>query len=225
MKTKFLVVLVPLLSIWAACEKDEEKAPDPLRITGRGEVLSELEVVNPFTGICLEGVANVYVTTGQERKVVLTAYENILPYLDAHVVGDELLIRFNEDITVNSDKEIRVDISVPNLKEISLTGVGNFHVDGSGQESLSVNLEGVGNVYAFGLPLDRALVNIDGNGNVEIDAKDELVVDIDGLGNVYYKGSPQIRMEVNGLGEVVQSNRKGCVNGEKPLVVASQFIH
>ena len=29
----------------------------------------------------------------------------------------------------------------------------------------------------------------------------------------------------NGLGEVVQSNRKGCVNGEKPLVVASQFIH
>ena len=124
--------------------------------------------------------------------------------MDADVIGDELLLRFNKDISVNSDKEIRVDIMVPELEKVTLSGVGNFYLTGPQQYMLEIELDGVGNVEAFGLKVLNGFVDINGNGNVEIDAKENLSVDIDGLGNVYYRGDPKLTININGLGDVVR---------------------
>ena len=204
MKTYKILVLVILLSSPFACCDDDFMWEDNRRITGRGDIESESVVVNEFASIDLENVSNVYVETGKDYKVVFTAYENILPYMDAVVIGDELLLRFTEDINVNSDKEIRVDITLPELEKVTLSGVGNFHLTGPQQYSLELELNGVGNIEAYDLQVLDGTIDINGNGNVEIDAKEKLNVDIDGLGNVYYRGNPELTIDINGLGEVVR---------------------
>lgn len=201
MKTYFPLSLLLSLLLLVACEED---FMTDRRITGSGKIESVTASVEDFSAINLEHVANVYVYTGKERKVVFTAYENILPYMEAQVIGDELILGFNRNISVNSDEEIRVEVYMPDIKEISLEGVGNFYLEGPPQYSLKVELDGVGNIEAFGLPVSSAEIDLNGNGNIEIDASEYLAVDIDGLGNVYFKGSPQLTVDINGLGEVIR---------------------
>jgi hypothetical protein len=199
MKKIYSLLVLPALFFVNACDEEAFQ-----RVTGEGKVESITATVEDFSSVELEHVANVYITTGQEKKVVFTAYENILPYMQAVVMGDQLILRFNRNITVNTDEEIRIDISVPSVEEISLEGVGNFYLNGPSQNSLKINLDGVGNVESYGLPVLNGDVDIDGTGSVEVDAEETLKVDIDGLGNVYYKGTPQLTIDINGLGEVIR---------------------
>jgi hypothetical protein len=203
MKIFYIVLYVIILGSFTACEEDCF-FDNGRRVTGHGEIESETVYVPDFTSIDLQNVSNIYVEVGSETKVVFTAYENILSYMEADVYGDELVLRFNHDISVNSKKEIRVDITVPELQKVTLSGVGNFYLKGPIQESLSVELNGVGHVEAFGLPVYYADVDLDGTGKVEINVKEILKVDIDGLGNVYYRGDPEIYADINGLGEVIK---------------------
>lgn len=204
MKTFKILAFLFVLGSFFACDEDEFLFDNERRVTGRGNIESESVVVDYFTSIDLENVSNVYVEVGGASKVVFTAYENILPYMEAVVFGDELLLRFNKDINVNSDEEIRVDVTVPELEKVTLSGVGNFYLAGPQQYSLELELDGVGNIEAFGLQVLNGIVNLNGTGNVEIDAKEHLSVDIDGLGNVYYRGNPELTIDINGLGEVVK---------------------
>ena len=203
MKT-FVLLFSFIVVLFISCEEDEPIFNNNRRVTGMGEVVSKSVVVDDFTTIDLENVSNIYVETGKARKVVFTAYENIIPYMEAVVIGDELLLRFNRDISVNSDEEIRVDITVPAIEKVTLSGVGNFYLNGPQQSNLDLELNGVGNIEAFGLKVLRGSVDINGTGNVEIDAKEYLYVDIDGLGNVYYRGDPELSIDINGLGDVVK---------------------
>lgn len=199
--------IIPLLAIIIGCYSCDDDKGDLLskneRVTGSGSVETDVLYLEKFEAIDLEGVANVYVVTGKKQKVSFTAYENILHYMEASVVGDELLIRFRGDVSINSDEEIRVEIGMEYLDKITLSGVGNFYIEGPHQETLKIELNGVGNIEAYELPVYEAFVEINGTGNVQVLAKDRLEVDIDGLGNVYYLGSPELDLDISGLGEVV----------------------
>ena len=202
MKTYFYILFALIILISAGCEDDGLYGTH--RITGEGVIKSETIEVDDFSAIQLEHVANVFVETGKQKKVEIVAYENIIPYMDAVVIGDQLIIRFKQNITVNTDEEIRVIVTNPELDVIQLRGVGNFYLSGPVQNKIKLELDGVGNIEAFDLPVNEALVDINGTGNVEVDAKERLEVDIDGLGNVFYKGSPHILVDINGLGEVIR---------------------
>jgi hypothetical protein len=204
MKTYKILFFVIVLSSFIACERDDFMSGHGRRVTGSGEIRSDEVYVDDFTSIDLQNVSNVYVEIGEEPKVVFTAYENILPLMEADVVGHELVLRYNRDVNVNCDKNPRVDITVPALEKVTLNGVGNFNLNGPEQESIEIELNGVGDVAAFELPVYNADIEINGNGNVEISALEMLEVDIDGMGNVYYQGDPEIDADIDGLGDVIK---------------------
>ncbi len=205
MKIYYTSIVFSLFLICIACD-EEYWENDNRRITGNGYVKELTFDVAEFEIVDLEGVANVYIETGLDQQVSIEAYENILTYIVVEVVGDELIIRFKENLSVNSDEEIRVDISMPEIKGVTLSGVGNFYLSGPPQESLSIEIDGVGNIEAYDLPVYNGITEINGTGNIEIRAKDTLSVDIDGLGNVYYRDYPRIYVDISGLGEVVNDN-------------------
>jgi len=205
MKNINILLLLSLVLVCISCEQNFWDS-DNKRITGDGEI-KELTVDLPdFEFVDLEGVANVYIETGYDQHVTMEAYENILSYMVAEVVGDELVIRFKENLSVNSDEEIRVDISMPSLSGVNLSGVGNFYISGPPQELVSLEINGVGNIEAYELPVYQGVAEINGTGNIEIRAKETLKVDIDGLGNVYYHDYPDLTIDISGLGEVVNDN-------------------
>jgi hypothetical protein len=201
MKIYFSLITV-IIFLCISCSEDPY-IEDNNRIVGTGPVITGNIVTAPFTSLDLEGVANVYIETGREQSITFTAYKNILAHMEGRVAGDRLIVRFTDDVRVSSDKEIRVDITIPEMNKVTLSGVGNFYLKGPTQESLDLELNGVGNIDAFNLPVYIGIVEMNGTGNVKIRAKDRLEVDIDGLGNVYYQGSPELHIDISGLGEVV----------------------
>lgn len=205
MKIYYISIVFSLFLICSACD-EEYWENDNRRITGNGYVKELTFDVDDFESVDLEGVANVYIETGLDQQVTIEAYENILTYIIVEVVGDELIIRFKDNLSVNSDEEIRVDISMPEIQDVTLSGVGNFYLSGPPQESLSIEIDGVGNIEAYDLPVYNGITEINGTGNIEIRAKETLSVDIDGLGNVYYRDYPKIYVDISGLGEVVNDN-------------------
>lgn len=204
MKTYCLLLFAVIWLFASSCEEDP--FDDDRRVTGSGRVVTQPVELNEFSVIDLEGVANIYIETGTTQSVSITAYANIIEFIDFRVVGDELLIGIREDKKLNSDEEIRIDITLPEIDAITLSGVGNFNLSGQAQHSLDIELNGVGNVDAYGLPLYEARIEINGTGNVSVKAKDRIYVDIDGLGNVYYLGDPQLDIDISGLGDVVSGN-------------------
>ncbi|MBN1598762.1 MAG: DUF2807 domain-containing protein [Bacteroidales bacterium] len=199
---KLIIPILIIISILSSCSDDIFFEND--RITGTGEIRTEVIPVSDFSSIDLECVANVYVNVGTPREVRFTAYENILPVMEARVIGDELLLQFNTDNEINTDKEIRIDITTETLEKVTLSGVGNFTLTGPSQQSLDIELNGVGNIFAYELPVYHATVEINGVGNVEVRSKETLYVDIDGMGNVYYLEDPVIIADISGMGEVLR---------------------
>lgn len=201
---KMALLLIIIACIFSCDEDDLIDSND--RVTGSGEIQTQVLYVDDFNAIDLEGVANVYIETGKKQRVSFTAYENLLKYMKAEVVGDELILKIRDNISVNTDEEIRIDITLEALDKVTLSGVGNFYLNGAFQDYLEIELNGVGNIDAYNLPVYHASVDINGTGNIEVRAKDILEVDIDGLGNVYYQGNPEINADINGLGELVNDN-------------------
>ena len=199
-----IIYALMLGSMLFTCCDDEPFNDDNNRVTGTGDMTTESVTVAEFEAIDLEGVANVIIHTGMQQSVKLTTYENLHEYYEFHVVGDELMVRIKDGIRINSDEEIQLDISVNYLEKITLSGVGNFSMQGKPQDNLDIQLSGVGNVEAFDLPVKFGNIHIEGTGNVYINASETLDVDIDGMGNVYYKNSPDINQDINGLGELIQ---------------------
>jgi hypothetical protein len=204
MKTiKFYLLGAVALGLGACCDEDFRFDTNH-HIKGHGDIVTRDISVDHFSKIKLENAANVYITTGESTSVEFTTYENILEYMDADVIGDELVIKFRHNVDVSTDEEIRIDISMPEIEKITLNGVGNFYIHGPLQEYFDVDLNGVGNVNAFELPVYQSDIDINGSGNVKIQALEDLNVDINGVGNVYYKGDPEISSDINGLGNVIK---------------------
>jgi hypothetical protein len=201
-KINFIILVAIALGLTSGCDEDFI-FQNNRHIKGQGTIKTENISVGKFSKIKLENAANVYITTGEPASVEFTAYENILEYMDADVIGDELVIKFKNNIEVSTDEEIRIEITTPVIEKVTLNGVGNFYINGPVQEFLNIDLNGVGNVNAFELAVYQSDIDINGSGNVEIQAKETLNVDINGVGNVYYKGNPDLSYDINGIGNVI----------------------
>jgi hypothetical protein len=199
----FLILGAIALGISSCCE-DDFMFDNNHHIKGRGTIETKNIITDNFSKVKLENVANVNITTGETYSVEFTAYENILEYMDADVIGDELVLKYRHNIDVSSDEEIKIDITMPEIKKVTLNGVGNFYLSGPIQEQLNIDLNGVGNINAFELPVYQGDIDVNGTGNVKIFATEKLNININGIGNVYYQGDPDLSYDINGFGEVVK---------------------
>ena len=118
-----------------------------------------------------------------------------------------------------------VEVTVPTLTALTLTGAGNIAVDGIENESLEVSLSGSGNLAGSGaakrleitlggsgnvqfahVVADEARAIVSGNGNIFVTATRSLDGSISGDGAIVYTGSPQnVTKSVTGTGAITGS--------------------
>jgi hypothetical protein len=162
--------------------------------------------LDAFSKIENTGVADIQVTVGEPQSVVLKAQQNIIDVMTVGVLGDVLEIGLHKNVSIEKADTIRFDITIPALKDVSLTGVGDYILSGDYQEALTIQITGVGNVKAFDLEVGTCHILIKGVGDCEVNVRHQLTVDITGVGNVHYKGNPSRSTSITGIGALLDAN-------------------
>jgi len=171
-------------------------------IVGTGDVESTEVKLPDFEGVSVTGTCNVDIVTGEAQAVEFHAQQEILNVLRYEVIDHILYIDFKPGYTVNTSKDISASIVLPQVSFASITGAGDFTMEGSTQEVLDIHITGTGDVRAFNMEVKDCTIRISGVGNCEVNVSDHLDVLISGVGNVFYKGQPALDSNVSGVGNI-----------------------
>ena len=158
-----------------SCEKDN------FSIHGEGPIATKNLSLSPFSGLDLSVAGNLVISQGPVQEVKVTGHSNIIDRITDRVSGDVWTIDLGNGSYRNY--ELNIEVIVPNLEEIALSGSGHIHVnDFTGQYNLDVDLSGSGQID---------LHSFYGTENMDIDIK--------GSGRIKaYKSFPSLRnLDIN----------------------------
>jgi hypothetical protein len=192
-------------------------------VQGSGVAATESRSLAAFTGVELAGVTNVTIRVGRKQSVVVHADDNLLRRVTTRVRGGSLVIG-NTSGSFTAKSPMRVEVSVPSLEELTLSGSGAVTVAGVEAPRLTVTLAGSGVVRASGTAarLDVSLsgsgearlhrlvardVNavVSGAGQILVTATKRLNASVPGTGSISYGGNPShVTTSITGSGAVTR---------------------
>lgn len=183
MKSKNILFVSMLASgiLFSSC------SDDGICTQGQGRIETEILDLDEFSGIDLSESADVSITQGDVQKVTVTGHGNILDLLETTVRNDVWQIDLERGCY--RDYELSIDIVVPDLRSISISGSGNVYVDDfTDQNNLDLDISGSGKIELERFKDTKNLdVRISGSGDVigydHFDILQNLDVRISGSGN------------------------------------------
>ncbi len=191
-------------------------------IVGRGDVKSESREVSFFNKLEVSGAFEVDFKTKDDFSIVVSAQENIIPFIETKVSDDILIIELSK--SCSSNKKLLVEICAPNICNYDISGavslivqemVGDsdivFDVSGAAKihavgvvNSLKLDISGAANVDAKGLAAKHVKASISGASKVSVFATETAEVSVSGAAVAKIFGSPKKRnSDVSGVGSVV----------------------
>ncbi len=200
-------------------------APDILysmnNCKGSGNLRTEFRKTTPFSRIESRINANIHIIKSNSINVQITAHGKLLPLIRLSE-RNGLLIISAIDHSVFPDSSVSINIYLPGLDEIILSGTGEIHSEcpvqrivlkGSGSITVegktkytSILLSGTGNINLYSMKVNSADVVLSGKGSITLYAKDKLGVFISGDGKLIYRGNPVIHKEISERGSLVCKN-------------------
>lgn len=188
---------------------------------GSGVAATQTREVAAFNSVELAGGNNVVIRVGEKQSVVVKADDNLLNSVTTHVKSRALVIG-NTPGSLAAKTPMSVEVDVPSLNAVALTGAGNILVSGIKTESLRVTLPGAGNLFGSGTAtslditvsgvgnarftqLDASNVHavMSGSGAIFVTATKSLDASVPGSGTITYAGNPQeVTKSVTGSGAI-----------------------
>ena len=188
---------------------------------GSGVAATQTREVPSFTGVELAGGNDVTVHVGGGRSVVVRGDDNLLSRVTTQVEDGDLVIGQTPG-SFETKSLTRVEVSVPSLDDLTLTGSGILSVSGIEAENVTVTLSGSGIVRASGTAT-RLDVDLPGSGEAElkelvardvnavvsgsglllITATERLDASVPGSGAILYSGNPaDVTTSITGSGAI-----------------------
>ncbi|HET8828013.1 MAG TPA: head GIN domain-containing protein [Pelobium sp.] len=221
MKKSLLIGIVPIIAILlGACTKE--------KLTGEGSIITEnrtLLVLGGLKTVKVKGSTDVYVTQGDEYKLEVKGYGNLVAALSTDVKNNVLVLEFPNHYNVRNDNT-EIFLTIPHLPNLSINGSadadvsGNFpdqpdlffHVNGSAKinaglinvENLDVKINGSGNLNVSNVMAENAHISISGSGKVKATVSDYLKASISGSGEISYSGDAVVETQISGSGKVAK---------------------
>jgi hypothetical protein len=196
-------------------------SPSSSSSEGSGVAATQAREVAPFSSVELAGGNNVVIRVGEKQSVVVKADDNLLNRVTTHVKSGALVIG-NTPGSLEAKSPMSVEVNVPSLNALALSGGGNIMVSGIKTESLTVTLSGGGNLFGSGsatslditvsgvgnarfTQLDAKNVHavVSGSGAIFVTATKSLDASVPGSGTIIYAGNPQdVTKSVTGSGTI-----------------------
>ncbi len=179
-------------------------------VQGTGVAATSTRALPNFSGIDLAGSNNVTVVAGARQSVVVHADTNLLSHVTTQVKAGTLII--GNVGSFNAKSPMYVEISVPSLAVLDLSGSGNITVTGIRASQLTVTLSGSGNVYASG-SVTRLSISISGSGDAQFSGLIARNVDavVSGSGSIFVTATQSLDAKVPGSGAILYSGNPAHV--------------
>ena len=192
------------------------------RIEGNYHVVSVERTAVPFTQLTSEGEFDVYYSYSPTYSVVVEAEENLIPFIETEVHGNDMVIKTARHKNFDNHFPMKVYVQSPYINEVILSGSGKMNVDstsssgfnmvlsGSGSidaeiytNSFDARISGSGNIYLTG-QTDQSGLKISGSG--DIDAYEFLQgtcsADISGSGKMKVTVTDVLNAHISGSGNI-----------------------
>lgn len=188
---------------------------------GSGVPATQVRDVGAFDSVELAGGNNVVIRVGERKSVLVKADDNLLNRVTTEVKSGALVIG-NTPGSLAARSPMSVEVNLPSLDSVALTGSGNVVVSGIKTQSLTVALSGSGNLFGSGTAtslditvsgfgnarftqLDASNVHavVSGSGTIFVTATKRLDASVPGSGTIIYAGNPQdVTKSVTGSGTI-----------------------
>ena len=191
---------------------------------GSGVPATQARDVAAFTSIELAGSNNVLIRVGEKQSIAVRADDNLLDRVKTEVQSGKLVIA-NTPGSLTTKSPMSVEVKVPTLNAVTLSGSGNIVANGVETQSLRVSLPGSGTITGSGttarldvtvggsgtVQFTRLVANdvravVSGSGSIFITATKRLDASVSGSGAILYAGNPQdVTKSVTGNGAIAGS--------------------
>ena len=180
-------------------------------IDGSGNIVTVDRPVESFDRIesCIG--ADLEITVGGGPKMTITGDDNIVDLIDTKVRGGALEIDSRKSFSTHRD--IKIVITVPALKELSLSGSGDVSIFKLSGDKFTLEIGGSADITCDGSVRDL-VIDIAGSGEAEFTqlACDRIEVELAGSGEVLLAGTcKDLEIGVPGSGNVDARELK-CAN-------------
>jgi hypothetical protein len=118
-RTKFFVVIIAVLGIAVAAHCQSRET-----VRGNHEVIKSERNTGSFTGIKVSSGVDVYLTQGDNEKVVVEADENLHEYIITRVKGDVLHVY--TDANIRDAERERVYVTMKDISSAETTSAGDI---------------------------------------------------------------------------------------------------
>lgn len=155
-------------------------------IEGNHNVVTETRNLNSFSELRSEGSFDVYVIQDSEFYVKVEAEENLLPYIETDISGEELVIKTKDHRNLKNHSTIKLFVHTPSVNSLTLEGSGKIDCDSISENNLNIRLEGSGKIFLAQVNCNKIKTKISGSGEVEISGTaNETDFDISGSGDIH----------------------------------------
>ncbi|MFC2123899.1 head GIN domain-containing protein [Bacteroidota bacterium] len=217
-----VLFIVILLVQFVSCDSDND-----ICINSSGSANDYELSIDPFSEVSLSGPFNLRIAQDNNQKLVISAVPEVYEEMEIEVKGETLEVGFRRNITcVQVDEETWINITVPDINEIFISGASEIVSDGdisldalqitisgtaiieltgeSNDQEISVS--GIANASNFGLFSENVTIDVSGAGELEVYASETLDITVSGAATIKYKGSPAINQNISGTMELINSN-------------------
>jgi hypothetical protein len=178
---RYIILLLAPVILFSSCRFMGGK-----RVRGNGTVQTEDRNIRDFKGIKTAGSFDVFVTSGNEYAVRVESDENLLPYIETELDGNNLEIKEARGFNIRPSKGAKIYVTAPVFNKFSTAGSGNI----SGSNQLTAD--------------DYLDIDVAGSGNININIKaTDIKVSIAGSGNVNLSGEgSNMKGSIAGSGDI-----------------------
>jgi Putative auto-transporter adhesin, head GIN domain len=217
-----VVVLAGTIVVLFAADDSQNGSMSTTDIGGSGIAATQRRTVPSFTAVDLAGSNAVTVSIGERQAVVVRADDNLIDFVTTDVQRGILVLGTAGSFTARSP--MTVDVTVPTLDTVVLSGSGIVIVEGmtgehvavrvpgsgvlgmSGTvERLDVSLSGSGDVRLQELIARDVAATLSGSGRLQVHATRSLDASVPGSGVIMYDGEPtSVTSDVSGSGVITK---------------------
>jgi hypothetical protein len=220
---KLGILSVVILLITLACGFSSTLDISNEIITGNGKVKEKVVDVSGFDKVKLNGIGDLVIEQGSKEGLRIKCEENFLPYIEASVKDDTLVIDLKPHISFEPSYDITYYLSVKDLSSVELNGVGDININNLESSALDVATNGVGDITIADLQADSIDVTLSGIGDVQLEGTVvSQSVSLSGTGD--YKGkqleSQNAEVNISGMGSAgvrVSDSLKATISGTGSL--------